>query len=489
MEISHIVKKQRQYFDSGATRDVEFRIAALKKLRQAIRAREGQLCDAMRADLGKSASEAYMCEVGLTLSELSYQIRHLRKWARPKRRGTDLTNFHGRSFSVREPYGCVLIMSPWNYPFLLCVEPMIGAIAAGNCCVLKPSAYSPATSAAIRELMQEVFPQEYVAVVEGGRAENSALLEERFDYIFFTGGVTVGKLVMEKAAAHLTPVTLELGGKSPCIVDQTADLKLVAARIAFGKYLNCGQTCVAPDYLLIHSSVKEAFLEQFRAAVEGMYGEKPLENPDYGKIINRKHFDRLMGLMVPGSVVRDGDAKPERVARDGEIEPGKHAGNREVDPGRLVWGGETDPETLRIAPAVMDFVSPEDAVMQEEIFGPILPVLTFEDIDQAFAFVRKREKPLAAYLFTRDKSTEKQFLETVSFGGGCINDTIMHLATSRMGFGGVGNSGMGSYHGIKSFETFSHEKNVLKKYGWIDLPLRYQPYNGKKDRLVRMFLK
>ncbi len=292
MEISHIVKKQRQYFDSGATRDVEFRIAALKKLRQAIRAREGQLCDAMRADLGKSASEAYMCEVGLTLSELSYQIRHLRKWARPKRRGTDLTNFHGRSFSVREPYGCVLIMSPWNYPFLLCVEPMIGAIAAGNCCVLKPSAYSPATSAAIRELMQEVFPQEYVAVVEGGRAENSALLEERFDYIFFTGGVTVGKLVMEKAAAHLTPVTLELGGKSPCIVDQTADLKLAAARIAFGKYLNCGQTCVAPDYLLIHSSVKEAFLEQFRAAVEGMYGEKPLENPDYGKIINRKHFDR-----------------------------------------------------------------------------------------------------------------------------------------------------------------------------------------------------
>ena len=478
MEISHIVKKQRQYFDSGATRDVEFRIAALKKLRQVIRAREGRLCDAMRADLGKSASEAYMCEVGLTLSELSYQIRHLRKWARPKRRGTDLTNFHGRSFSVREPYGCVLIMSPWNYPFLLCVEPMIGAIAAGNCCVLKPSAYSPATSAAIRDLMQEVFPQEYVAVVEGGRAENSALLEERFDYIFFTGGVTVGKLVMEKAAAHLTPVTLELGGKSPCIVDQTADLKLAAARIAFGKYLNCGQTCVAPDYLLIHSSVKEAFLEQFRAAVKGMYGEKPLENPDYGKIVNRKHFDRLMGLMVPGSV-----------ARDGEIETGKHTGNREVDSGKLVWGGETDPETLRIAPAVMDFVSPEDAVMQEEIFGPILPVLTFEDIDQAFEFVRKREKPLASYLFTRDRNTEKQFLETVSFGGGCINDTIMHLATSRMGFGGVGNSGMGSYHGIRSFETFSHEKNVLKKYGWIDLPLRYQPYNGKKDRLVRMFLK
>lgn len=456
MEISDIVKKQRQYFCSGATGDVEARIRVLKKLQQAIRAHETRLCEAMKADLGKSASEAYMCEVGLTLSELSYQIRHLRRWARPKRRGTDLTNFHGRSFSVREPYGCVLIMSPWNYPFLLCVEPMIGAIAAGNCCILKPSAYSPATSGAIRQLVQEVFPEEYVAVVEGGRAENSALLEERFDYIFFTGGVTVGKLVMEKAAAHLTPVTLELGGKSPCIVDRTADLKLAAARIAFGKYLNCGQTCVAPDYLLIHKSVKDAFLEQFIPAVKGMYGEKPLENPDYGKIINRKHFDRIRGLM---------------------------------DPQKLVWGGEADPEALRIAPAVMDSVTGEDAVMQEEIFGPVLPVLTFEDMEQAFAFVREREKPLAAYLFTRDKNTENRFLERVSFGGGCINDTIMHLATSRMGFGGVGNSGMGSYHGIRSFETFSHEKNVLKKYGWIDLPLRYQPYSGKKDKLVGMFLK
>lgn len=566
MEISDIVKKQRCYFDSGATGDVETRIRMLKKLQHAIRSRETQLCKAMKADLGKSASESYMCEVGLTLSELSYQIRHLRKWARPKRRGTDLTNFHGRSFSVREPYGCVLIMSPWNYPFLLCVEPMIGAIAAGNCCILKPSAYSPATSAAIRDLMRDVFPEEYVAVVEGGRAENSALLEERFDYIFFTGGVIVGKLVMEKAAAHLTPVTLELGGKSPCIVDRTADLKLAAARIAFGKYLNCGQTCVAPDYLLIHKEVKEDFLEQFRLAVKQMYGEKPLENPNYGKIINRKHFDRLMGLMEPGESAGKGEAAAEKQEGSREVTAEKQAGNGEAATGKQaecgeavtgkqegngeaaaanqaecsevvtgkqegkgeaaaakragngetaageqagssgtaaekqaecgeaasrkrIWGGEADPETLRIAPAVMDFVTGEDAVMQEEIFGPILPVLTFEEIEQAFAFVREREKPLAAYLFTRDKATEKQFLEKVSFGGGCINDTIVHLATSRMGFGGVGNSGMGSYHGIRSFETFSHEKNILKKYGWIDLPLRYQPYSGQKDRLVRMFLK
>lgn len=456
MEISAIVKRQRAYFASGATRDVDARVAVLKRLQQAVKSHEAKLCDAMKRDLGKSASESYMCEVGLTLSELSYQIRHLKRWSKPVRRGTDLTNFHGRSFSVREPYGCVLVMSPWNYPFLLCIEPMIGAIAAGNCCVLKPSAYSPATSAAIRELVGEVFPEEYVAVVEGGRAENSALLEERFDYIFFTGGVTVGKLVMEKAAAHLTPVTLELGGKSPCIVDKTADLKLAAARIAFGKYLNCGQTCVAPDYLLIHRDVKDAFLEQFIRTIGGMYGEKPLENCDYGKIVNRKHFDRLLGLL---------------------------------DPEKLVYGGEADPEALRIAPAVMDNVTREDKVMQEEIFGPILPVISFDEIGQAFDFVLKGEKPLAAYLFTRNKETEKQFLERISFGGGCINDTIMHLATSRMGFGGVGNSGMGSYHGRRSFETFSHEKNILKKYGWIDMPLRYQPYSERKDKLVRMFLK
>lgn len=456
MEISRIVRKQQEYFASGATRNVNDRIAALKRLRQAIQEREETLCDAMRKDLGKSASEAYMCEVGLTLSELSFQIKHLKRWAKPTRRRTDLANFHGKSFSVWEPYGCVLVMSPWNYPFLLCMEPMIGAVAAGNCCVLKPSAYSPETSAAIKELVQAVFGEEYVTVVEGGRAENSALLEERFDYIFFTGGVNVGKLVMEKAAAHLTPVTLELGGKSPCIVDRTCNLELAATRIAFGKYLNCGQTCVAPDYLLIDRTVKEEFLALFIRAVKEMYGADPLANPDYGKIVNRKHFDRLTGLI-----------KEEK----------------------LVYGGQSDPDTLRIAPAVMDRVSREDAVMQEEIFGPILPVIEFDEIGQAFSFVLEGEKPLAAYLFTRDKQTEKRFLRELSFGGGCINDTIVHLATSQMGFGGVGGSGMGSYHGRRSFETFSHEKNILKKYCWLDLPLRYQPYSAGKDRLVRRFLK
>ena len=456
MEISNLVEKQRKYFAAGATKNMDTRIWVLKKLHRAIRSHQSELAQAMRTDLGKSASESYMCEIGLTLSELSFQIRHLKKWARPKRHMTDLANFHGRSFSLREPYGCVLVMSPWNYPFLLCMEPLIGAIAAGNCCILKPSAYSPATSAAIKALIQEVFPEEYAAVIEGGRAENSALLEERFDYIFFTGGVTVGKLVMEKAAVHLTPVTLELGGKSPCIVDKTSDLKLAAARIAFGKYLNCGQTCVAPDYLLIHRSVKEAFLDHLSRMITEMYGSHPLDNPDYGKIINQKHFQRLVNLMTPEKVI---------------------------------YGGATDPASLRIAPAIMDHVTREDAVMQEEIFGPILPVIAFDDIEEAFRFVLEGEKPLAAYLFTGDKKTEKHFLDRISFGGGCINDTVVHLATSRMGFGGVGCSGMGSYHGRRSFETFTHEKNILKKYGWIALPLRYQPHGKTKDKIIRMFLK
>ena len=431
MEISNLVEKQRKYFAAGATKNMDTRIWVLKKLHRAIRSHQSELAQAMRTDLGKSASESYMCEIGLTLSELSFQIRHLKKWARPKRHMTDLANFHGRSFSLREPYGCVLVMSPWNYPFLLCMEPLIGAIAAGNCCILKPSAYSPATSAAIKALIQEVFPEEYAAVIEGGRAENSALLEERFDYIFFTGGVTVGKLVMEKAAVHLTPVTLELGGKSPCIVDKTSDLKLAAARIAFGKYLNCGQTCVAPDYLLIHRSVKEAFLDHLSRMITEMYGSHPLDNPDYGKIINQKHFQRLVNLMTPEKVI---------------------------------YGGATDPASLRIAPAIMDHVTREDAVMQEEIFGPILPVLTFDSFSELYALLAGKPKPLALYLFSSDRRRIRQAMERCAFGGGCVNDTVIHLATSEMGFGGVGQSGMGSYHGKKSFDTFSHEKSIVKKY-------------------------
>ena len=455
-KLESLVEKQRAYFAEGKTLPIEGRIRALNRLEQALKNREEELCRALKADLGKSRIESYMCEVGLTLSELGYVKRHLRSWSRDKRVRTPLAQFHARSFTVQEPYGVVLVMSPWNYPVLLTLEPLIGALAAGNCCVVKPSAYSPETSAVMASILREIFPEEYVAVVEGGRQEHQGLLAQRFDYIFFTGGVNVGKLVMEKASAHLTPVTLELGGKSPCVIDESANLKLAARRLAFGKYLNCGQTCVAPDYVLVHEKVKERFLEYVKEEITHMYGRKPLENPDYGKIINRKHFDRLLGL---------------------------------IDESKLVFGGESSEETLQIAPSVLDRVTPEDAVMQEEIFGPLLPILTVRSMDEALAFVNARPKPLAFYIFTQNKSVEQMFLRRASFGGGCVNDTIIHLATSAMGFGGVGNSGMGSYHGKKSFETFSHEKSIVKKYTWLDLPMRYQPYTKQKDKMIRTFLK
>lgn len=454
--LEKLVEKQRAYFAEGKTLPVQERIRALERLGQALKSSEAELCRALRADLGKSRTESYMCEIGLTLSELGYVKKHLRSWSKDRRVRTPLSQFHARSFTVQEPYGVVLVMSPWNYPVLLTLEPLIGALAAGNCCVVKPSAYSPETSSVMAKILRSVFPEEYVAVVEGGRQENQGLLAQKFDYIFFTGGVNVGKLVMEKASAHLTPVTLELGGKSPCIIDETANLKLAARRLAFGKYLNCGQTCVAPDYVLVHEKVKERFLGYVKEEIVRMYGERPLENPDYGKIVNRKHFDRLLGLM---------------------------------NPEKLVFGGESREESLQIAPAVLDGVTPEDAVMQEEIFGPLLPVLTVRSMEEALSFVNDRPKPLAFYIFTQDKKVEQMFLRRASFGGGCVNDTIIHLATSAMGFGGVGNSGMGSYHGKKSFDTFSHEKSIVKKYNWIDLPMRYQPYTEQKEKMIRTFLK
>lgn len=456
MQTEALMKKQRSFLDSGKTLDISFRIRALDLLERAILAHEERLYAAIRKDLGKSRAEAYMCETGLTLSELRYMKRHLRSFSRNRRVRTPLAQFHAKSFTVQEPYGVVLIMSPWNYPVLLTLEPLIGAIAAGNCCVVKPSAYAPATSHALSRMLSEAFPEEYVAVVEGGRQENQDLLDQRFDYIFFTGGVKVGKMVMEKASAHLTPVTLELGGKSPCIIDRTADIRTAARRLVFGKYLNCGQTCVAPDYVLAEECVQEELLACIRQEIKKQYGEQPLQNCSYGKMINRKHFERVLGL---------------------------------IDREKLVCGGEYEADTLRIAPTVLRDVTEEDAVMQEEIFGPVLPVLTVASMDEACAFVKKRPRPLALYLFTADRKTEERFLREVSFGGGCVNDTIIHLATSEMGFGGVGNSGMGSYHGRKSFETFSHEKSMVKKYNWLDLRMRYQPYNGIKEKLVRMFVR
>ena len=454
--IETIVNNQRDFFCTHATLDVEYRIKYLKRLRECITNHEQDILVALKEDLGKCEMEGYMCEVGLTLAELSNQLKHIRKWTKKKHYKTELTNAIAKSYSIREPYGVVLVMSPWNYPFMLTMEPLIGALAAGNTCVVKPSAYAPATSQVIADIISETFPPEYVITVQGGREENAALLEQRFDYIFFTGGVTVGKMVMEKAAAHLTPVTLELGGKSPCVVTKDANLKIAAKRIVFGKYLNCGQTCVAPDYLLIDEQIRDEFVELLKKEIMSMYTEKPLNNPDYGKIVNRKHFERLKGLM-----------KDEKIA----------------------FGGEINEDTLQIAPTVLIDVTAEDAVMQEEIFGPILPVLTYKNPDEAEAFILEREKPLAFYLFTEDKETQKRFMNHISFGGGCINDTVMHLTSGEMGFGGVGNSGMGSYHGRKSFECFTHEKSILDKATWIDVPLRYQPHKENKWKLIKKLLK
>lgn len=456
MDAQALVAAQRAHFQTGATLSLTARRTALSRLKQAILAHERDITAALLDDLNKSPAESYMCEIGMTLSELSFVEKRLAGWMRDRTHPTPLAQFPARSFTLREPYGVVLVMSPWNYPFLLTMDPLIGAIAAGNCCVVKPSAYSPATSAVIRDILSECFPPELVAVVEGGRAENQALLDQKFDYIFFTGGVEVGKEVMAKAARHLTPVTLELGGKSPCIVDSTARLDLAAKRIVFGKLLNCGQTCVAPDYVLIDRRVKDRFLAHLRKWTAAMYGSDALDNQGYVRMVNKKHFDRVMGL---------------------------------IDPDKVVFGGKGDPDTLKIQPTVLDNVSPEDAVMQEEIFGPVLPVLTFDGVQEALDFVNARPHPLALYLFSQDKKTQRLFLRRAPFGGGCVNDTIIHLATSRMPFGGVGNSGMGGYHGRASFDTFSHVKSVVQKSARVDLPIRYAPYTPMTDKLLRLFLR
>ena len=397
-----------------------------------------------------------MCETGMTLAELSWMRRHLKGLMRDRTVYTPISQFAARSFRSPSPYGVTLIMSPWNYPLLLTLEPLIDALAAGNTAVVKPSAYSPATSEVIRTILSECFPPEYVFVVTGGRAENQALLEQKFDKIFFTGGKTVGREVLRHAAEYLTPVTLELGGKSPCLVDATADLKLAARRIVFGKYLNCGQTCVAPDYLYCDASIRDELVLAIQKEIAAQFGAEPLANPNYGKIVNRKHFDRILGL---------------------------------IDPRKVVTGGIADEQALRIAPTVMTDVTFEDAVMGEEIFGPILPVLTWNTLDEAIAAIESRPHPLALYFFTGSRANRKQVLDRCHFGGGCINDTIIHLATSNMPFGGVGESGMGGYHGKAGFEEFSHIRSIVDKKTWLDLPMRYQPYSEGKDRQVRMFLK
>ena len=455
-EIRQILEKQHRLFQEGATLPVSFRLSRLQKLKDGIRRYEEKLDQALEADLGKSRMESYMCEIGLTLSELTWMQKHLRSLVREKRVVTPLAQFAARSFRSPSPYGTVLIMSPWNYPVLLTLEPLIDAIAAGNTVVIKPSAYAEHTSAVLKEMLKECFPSEYVAVVTGGRAENKALLEQRFDKIFFTGGKTVGREVLRHAAEYLTPVTLELGGKSPCIVDKSAKIPLAAKRIVFGKYLNCGQTCVAPDYILCDRTVYAELILALQKEITTQFGEDPLKNPDYGKIINRKHYDRIMGL---------------------------------IDPDKVVCGGCGDGQSLRIAPTIMKNVTFSDTVMGEEIFGPVLPILTYDTLEEAIDIVEEHPHPLALYLFSEDKGAQKKVLELCHFGGGCINDTIIHLATSAMPFGGVGESGMGGYHGKTGFETFSHFRSIVDKKTWMDLPIRYQRYSRMKERLLRVFLR
>lgn len=456
MKINDLLKQQQDYFCAGNTRSYETRICALKKLQTAIRQEETQIADALFADLRKSAQEAYMCEIGLTLSELSYQIKHLHTFMQEKRVRTPLTQFPSKSFISPEPYGSVLIMAPWNYPFLLSIGPLIGSIASGNCTVIKPSCYASHTSHAVHRLLSTVFPPEHVAVIEGGRSENKALLAEKFDYIFFTGSIAVGKEVMSAAAQTLTPVTLELGGKSPVIIDRTADLCLAARRIAFGKILNAGQTCVAPDYVLIDKQVKDKFLTEYRSALTSFFPDGKMQNMPV--IINEKHFQRLCSLLSASA---------------------QH----------IVIGGASDPQKRFIEPTVLDHVTDDAPIMQEEIFGPILPVLSVSDLNSAINFVRNRPWPLALYLFTKSRAAERQVLDCLSFGGGCINDTVLHLATPHLPFGGIGDSGMGQYHGKSSFDTFSHYRGIVKKAARFDISARYHPYSAKKSQILHRFMK
>lgn len=442
-EINGIIQRQRAYFDSGATKSVDTRIEYLKKIKEYIIKNESSISAALKADLGKSPYESYLCEIAVVMAEVNYMLKNIRRLTKNKTVATPFGQQLSHSYVRPAPYGTVLIMSPWNYPFMLTIPPLIDAISAGNTCVVKTSAYSGNTSRLIKEMLTDIFPEEYVSVITGGREENKFLLDEKFDYIFFTGSKSVGKLVLKKAAENLTPVTLELGGKSPTIVDETANLKIAARRLVFGKGFNVGQTCVAPDYVYVHSSIKDKFLELVKQEISRQFGDC-LNNDDYGCIINDKHFNRLCSL---------------------------------IDTDKVIHGGKSDPETRKIQLTVMDNVTWDDAVMKEEIFGPIIPILTYNKLDDVISTIKAHDKPLALYIFSSSKANIEKVHSSCTFGGGCINETDIHVITTAMGFGGVGESGMGQYHGKNGFDTFTHYTSIVDKKTWIDLGQRYQPYN------------
>ncbi|WP_315373156.1 aldehyde dehydrogenase [Paenibacillus xylanexedens] len=429
-QAKQLVTEQRTFFYTGQTKNIDYRINALQQLRKGIEKYQQRIQDALRADLNKSEAETYGSEIRIVLGELDFALEHLQEWAAPKQVPTNPAMPDGVSTIYPEPYGVALIIAPWNYPFQLAFGPLIGAIAAGNCAVIKPSELTPAVSRLTYDLIQENFPQEYIAVMEGEVEASTALLKEKFDYIFFTGSTGVGRIVMKAAAEHLTPVTLELGGKSPAIVHNDAELKLVAQRIVRGKFLNAGQTCVAPDYLLVHEQVHDELINLIGAEIKDKFGDDVLQNADFPHIVNSRNFDRLSKFLTDG---------------------------------KTLIGGRSVREQLLIEPTVLGDVNWESAVMQEEIFGPILPVFTYSDLNPMLDEIVRRPKPLALYLFTEDEQLQDQVLNQVSFGGGCINDTLSHMTSHYLPFGGVGESGMGSYHGQQSFDVFSHHKSVLKR--------------------------
>lgn len=456
---SKLTEAQKQFFETGRTRDLAFRICQLQLLADAMRKNETVLEEALKKDLGKSAFESYATEIGFVLADIRYTIQNLQKWSAPKRVRTPLYLFPGKSKIQKEPYGSVLILGPYNYPVQLLAEPLVGAIAAGNCAVLKPSELTPHVSEAMYQIVHSTFKEEYIACVEGGVEVNQELLSQKFDYIFFTGSERVGRIVMKAAAENLTPVTLELGGKSPVIIEKTANIKEVARRIAWGKLMNAGQTCVAPDYVLVDESRKQQFLTEMKTAFSHLYGKEIKKNPDFGRIVNERHMERLQKIL-------------------------------EQDAKYLFCGGRADTLQRYIEPAILDLGKDQNAAsMQEELFGPILPVLSYHKLEDAVRFVNKRAKPLALYLFTKKRSAEKFVLERVSSGGVCVNDTISHLINPDLPFGGVGASGMGQYHGKYSFDTFTHEKSVFYKPADWNLPVCYPPFTKGKMNLVKFFLK
>ena len=428
----------------------------MKALKKSIKKHESDILDALKSDLGKNKVEAYATEVGFVMKELSYIIKELKNWAKTKSVTTPMMQFPAKSFIKYEPYGTVLIIGPFNYPFQLVMSPLIGALAAGNCAVVKPSEMTPQTSMVVQEILEEVFPPDYVKVVQGEKEVTSQLLDERFDYIFFTGSTKVGQIVYEKASKHLTPVTLELGGKSPVIIDDTSNLKVAAERIAFGKFMNAGQTCVAPDYILIDNEIKMKFVEALQATIQEFYGAQIEQCEDFGRIVNDNHFNRLVNIIE--------DSRQQ-----------------------VIYGGESNADELFVAPTIILDPKLSDSVMQQEIFGPILPIIGYDTFNEVYDIVEQYEKPLALYLFTEDSDQITAVFNRLSFGGGCVNDTILHLANPNLPFGGVGHSGIGSYHGKYSFELFSHEKSYITKSTKLESGLLFPPYKGKFKYVKQLF--